>query len=71
MAATLFQFVGGYCFMSSYHSAFPFVLQIILIHREAPAADLGDMAHDEKAGGVDAVSQLFQPGQLPVGHDAQ
>ena len=29
------------------------------------------MAHDEEAGGVDAVSQLFQPGQFPVGHDAQ
>ena len=29
------------------------------------------MAHDEEAGGVDAVGQLFQPGQFPVGHDAQ
>ena len=29
------------------------------------------MAHDEEAGGVNAVSQLFLPGQLPVGHDAQ
>ena len=38
---------------------------------EAAAPDLGHLADDHEAGGVDGVDQPLQPGQFPVGDDGQ